>query len=75
MNGLAFGAVCCRQYEPARGITVCLYNPRPPIAQVSGNTLQKVDKCKCLGLVSTSDSARLNKEIFARIGKVYASNF
>jgi len=39
--------------------------------QVSGNTLQQVDKFKCLGLVSTSDG-KLNKEIDARVSEASA---
>jgi len=38
--------------------------------QVSGYTLQQVEKFKCLGVVFTSDGKR-NMKIGARIGKAY----
>ena len=43
---------------------------RRPWLQVSGNTLQQVEKFKHLGVVFTSDG-RQSKEIYTRIGKAY----
>ena len=46
-------------------------NPRQCMLQVSGNTLQQVEKFKHLGVVFASD-ARWSKEIDTRIGKANA---
>jgi len=43
-------------------------NTKQCMLQVSGNTLQQVEKFKYLGMVFTSDG-RPNKKIDARIGK------
>jgi len=48
-----------------------LTNPRQCMRQVSGNTLQQVEKFKYLGVVFTSDGRR-SKEIDTGIGKANA---
>jgi len=47
-------------------------NPRQCTLQISGNTLQQVEKFKYLGVVFTSDGRR-NKEIDTRIGEANAA--
>ena len=47
-------------------------NPSQCLLQVSGNTLQQVEKFKYLGVVFTNDSRR-NEEIDSRIGKAKRS--
>jgi len=64
--------ICAKQFIGKN--TEVLYfptNPRQCRRQVSGNTLQQVEKFKYLGVVFTSDGRR-SEEIDTRIGKANA---